>query len=68
MSAREIQRKDLAGKTKLTAVRIGHGFRVVQFFAWCHHDKDGNAILAESELNKHLDLLNVKRGQTWWNG
>jgi hypothetical protein len=64
----KIQQKDLAGKTKLTLVRIGQGSHVIQFFANLFHDANGNAILPEKTLNEYLDALNVKRGQTWWHG
>lgn len=64
----QTQRIDLAGKMKLTLVRMGHGSHTIQFFAHLHHDERGHAILPHDLLNQYLNALSVKRGQTWWQG
>lgn len=64
----QTQRTDLAGKTKLTLVRMGHGGHTIQFFANLLHDARGHAILPHKTLNEYLTVLSVKRGQTWWQG
>ena len=69
MIPQKIQKQELAGKTKLTAVTIGHGGRRLQFFATLQHDSKGNAILPEATLNKALDTLGCRmRGQTFTHG
>ena len=57
-----IQQADLAGKTKLTAVTIGHGRQRYQFFIPLRHDAMGNAILSSEALNQVLGR--VPRGTT----
>lgn len=64
----DIQKADLAGKTKLTLVRMGHGSHTISFFARLRHDERGHAILPHETLNQYLNALSVKRGQTWWQG
>jgi hypothetical protein len=63
-----IQKAELAGKTKLTLVRMGHGSHTICFFANLHHDSRGKAILPHDLLNRYLNELSVRRGQTWWHG
>lgn len=57
------QKTELAGKTKLTAVTIGHGHDRSQFFAMLLHDSQGRAILPSQLLNQHL--IRVRRGGTF---
>jgi hypothetical protein len=57
-----IQQADLAGKTKLTAVTMGHGNHRFQFFIPLLHDSRGKAILPSEVLNKILG--NIPRGTT----
>lgn len=64
----DVQKADLAGKTKLTLVRMGHGSHTVCFFAMLPHDERGHAILPHKTLTEYLYVLSVKRGQTWWQG
>lgn len=60
-----IQQADNAGKTKLTAVTIGHGGRKRQFFLMLEHDSKGAAKLPMSTLDKLLDRAGVRRGDTY---
>ena len=57
-----IQQAELAGKTKLTAVTIGHGNHRHQFFIPLRHDSQGKAILPSEVLNQVLK--GVPRGTT----
>lgn len=60
----DIQRNDLAGKTKLTAVNICVSpSRRHTFFVMLHHDSRGKAILPSGYLNQLL--INVPRGVTY---
>ena len=61
-TSRAIQQADLAGKTKLTAVTMGHGNHRHQFFVWLRHDSQGKAILPSDLLNRVLGGL--RRGTT----
>lgn len=63
-----LQQAELAGKTKLTLVRLGHGSHTISFFANLLHDSRGHAILPHKTLNEYLQALSVRRGQTWWHG
>lgn len=65
MNNREIQRKDQAHHTKLTAVTIGHGTNKRQFFVPLKHNADGSAILPQHVLDKMLDEAKIRRGQTY---
>jgi hypothetical protein len=57
-----IQQAELAGKTKLTAVTIGHGTHRKQFFAMLEHDEQGKAKLPHSTLDRALS--GIARGTT----
>ena len=59
----DIQKKELAGKTKLTAVTLGHGNHRQQFFIPLTHDSRGHAILPVEVLNSALSGL--RRGDTF---
>jgi hypothetical protein len=63
MNNQEIQKNDNAGKTKLTAVTIGHGTQRHQFFVRLKHDSKGKAILPSETLNQILSSL--RRGDTF---
>ena len=65
MNNRVIQKRDLAGKMKLTAVTIGARGRKQQFFAMLEHNAAGEAILPMHVLDKFLDEANVRRGDTY---
>lgn len=58
-----VQQQDLAGKTKLTAVSIGHGTHRHQFFAMLPHDEQGKAKLPHMALDQVLSGL--RRGDTF---
>lgn len=58
-----IQKAELAGKTKLTAVTIGHAGEKKQFFVELEHDSRGAAKLPHSVLNKILNQAGVKHGE-----
>lgn len=60
-----IQQADNAGKTKLTAVTIGHGGHKRQFFVMLEHDSRGAAKLPQAVLDKLLDQTGVRRGDTY---
>lgn len=45
-------RLQLAGKTKLTAISIGHGSHRLQAFVYLQHDERGKAKLPVSLLDK----------------
>lgn len=67
MTNREIQRKELAGKTKLTAITIGHRDRRLQIFCMLWHNADGEAVLPMEVLNKALDAIGCNpRGRTYY--
>ena len=59
------QQKDLAGKTKLTSVRIYHNGRTRQFFIPLMHNARGEAILPQHLLGRFLDQMGVRRGDTY---
>lgn len=65
MNNRNIQRKDSAGHTKLTAVTIGHGTNKKQFFVPLKHNADGSAVLPHRVLDKMLTEANVRHGDTY---
>ena len=65
MNNRRIQQADLAGKTKLTAVTIGHGGHKRQFFVMLEHDSRGAAQLPQATLDKILSQAGVRRGDTY---
>lgn len=60
-----IQQAELAGKTKLTAVTIGHGGHKRQFFVMLEHDSRGAAKLPQAVLDKILSQAGVRRGDTY---
>ena len=60
-----IQKAELAGKTKLTAVTIGHGNHFRQFFVMLEHDSRGAAKLPPAVLEKILAEMRVRRGDTY---
>jgi len=60
-----IQQADNAGKTKLTAVTIGHGHYRRQFFVELVHNSKGEAILPQHVLDNLLTQAGVRRGQTY---
>lgn len=62
---RSVQKHELADKTKLTAVTIGHGRRRIQSFVMLRHDANGAAILPQATLDKLLDQCGVRRGDTY---
>lgn len=62
---RDIQKAELAGKVKLTAVTIGHGNHKRQFFVELEHDSRGAAKLPHRILDKLLDQAGVRRGDTY---
>lgn len=60
------QAAELAGKTKLTAVTMGHGRQRRQFFVMLRHDNRGHAQLPTQLLNQTLDDMGCRmRGQTF---
>ena len=63
-----IQKADLAGKTKLTAVTMGHGTHKVQRFVWVKHDERGHAILQPSQVVEVQKTLHLRRGDTFTTG
>ncbi len=65
MTLIETRKQELACKTKLTAVTIGHGSRRVQFFAYLQHNEQGEAILPMHVLDRELGKLNLARGATY---
>lgn len=65
MNNRRIQQAELAGKTKLTAVTIGHGGHKRQFFAMLEHDSLGRAKLPQATLDKILSQAGVRRGDNY---
>jgi hypothetical protein len=68
MTCRDIQRAELAGKTKLTAVTMGHGTHKVQRFVMVKHDERGHAILTPSQVVQVQVPLNLRRGDTFTTG
>lgn len=48
---RTIQQAELAGKTKLTAVTMGHGTHRLQAFVMLEHDSQGKAKMPHSTLD-----------------
>lgn len=66
MNNQQVQQRDQAFTTKLTAVTIGHGSRRIQFFAMLQHNNKGEAILPQELLNRQLDKIGCRmRGQTY---
>lgn len=59
------QARDNAGQYKLTAVTIGHGSKKTQFFFNLWHNEKGEAKLPHHMLEKALDSLRVRRGDTY---
>ncbi len=69
MTCRDTQKAELAGKTKLTAVTMGHGGRRVQCFVMVKHDSRGHAILQPSQvLQVQTRLPTMRRGDTFTTG
>lgn len=69
MNNQEIQKSELAGKTKLTAVSIGHGTNKVVAFVQLAHDSHGHAKLPPEQLDQMLNSVGCrKRGQTFTHG
>ncbi len=68
MTCRDTQKDDLAGKTKLTAVTMGHGTHKVQRFVWIEHDSRGHAMLKPSQLDQVTRPLALRRGDTFTTG
>jgi len=66
MNGQCIQQEQQAGHTKLTAVNIyaSPGRRRTFFVPLLHNDK-GQAILPEATLNRLLDEMRVRRGDTY---
>lgn len=62
---RDIQKAELAGKLKLTAVTIGHGNHRRQFFVMLEHDSRGAAKLPHAVLDKILSQAGVRYGDTY---
>jgi hypothetical protein len=62
---RAIQQADNAGKTKLTAVTIGHGHHRRQFFVMLEHDSRGAAKLPHHVLDRLLSQAGVRHGDTY---
>lgn len=62
---RDIQKAELAGKMKLTAVTIGHGGHKRQFFVMLEHDSRGAAKLPVAVLDKILSQAGVRRGDAY---
>ncbi len=60
-----VQQAENAGKTKLTAVTIGHGNHRRQVFVWLEHNSKGEAILPQHILDRLLDQAGVRRGDTY---
>lgn len=65
MNNQAIQKTDMAGKTKLTAVTIGHGNNKQQFFVMLEHDERGAAKLPHTVLNKILSDAGVRHGDAY---
>lgn len=65
MNNQLIQKAELAGKTKLTAVTIGYGGFKYQFFAMLKHDSKGRAVLPAETLYKILSQRGVRRGENY---
>lgn len=69
MNNRSIQRNDLAGKTKLTAVNICLSpSRRYTRFVMLEHDMNGNAILPMRTLDSILRDLHARRGDNFTTG
>lgn len=64
MSPSSIQASDMSGKTKLTAVTVGHGSNKKQCFVMLEHDEKGSAKLPMTVLDKILDEVKARRGDT----
>jgi hypothetical protein len=62
---RLIQTNNNAGQYKLTAVTIGHGGNKKQFFFNLWHNEKGEAQLPHHLLQKALDNLHIRRGDTY---
>lgn len=67
---RRIQQQDLAGRTKLTAVTVGHGNHKRTIFIQLQHDYDGQAIMPMSSIDKLLSNIYPKLqcDATWSHG
>jgi len=65
MNNRNIQRKDQAGHTKLTAVTMGHGKHKLQAFVYLKHDANGKAVLPRTMLDTMLTNLHTRRGDAF---
>lgn len=62
----EVQKSELAGKTKLTAVNVFANGRQVQAFVQLQHDARGRAVLPASHLNQILSNMGISaRGATY---
>jgi len=68
MTCKEIQRAELAGKTKLTAVTVGHGWYRHQAFVMVKHDSQGRAVMTASQLDQVIAPLNLRRGDSFTSG
>jgi hypothetical protein len=62
---RNTQAHQLAGQTKLTAVRIYTRGKTHTMFMHLLHDSKGAAILPQLVLDKLLEKMGVQRGQTY---
>ena len=66
MTVNDVQRRDLAGKTKLTAVTLYHGSHRVQTFQWLNHDSNGKAVLPFNLLSQLQSTVGcARRGDTF---
>lgn len=59
MNNQLVQKSDNAGKTRLTAVTIGHARGKKQVFVELYHNDKGEAILPMVLLNKILSGMNI---------
>lgn len=65
-NATQIQAKQQAGHTKLTAVSVYSNGRQHNTFLMLKHDEKGKAILPTDVLDRILDSINCRlRGQTF---
>jgi hypothetical protein len=65
ITIREVQKADLAGKTKKTLASIYANGETRVSFVDCLHDSQGRAILPLHMLNRMLDQRGVRRGDTY---
>lgn len=63
MNSQAVQRNDLAGKTKLTAVNVSCGGQRTTRFLMLMHNREGKAILPSVYLDQML--RGVGRGVTY---